>query len=57
MDTANIISPASKKPIPKNKMSKEKIISAYMEWVLLKEKTPLSVFKFCKENNFKESEF
>ncbi|MEH6765796.1 MAG: TetR family transcriptional regulator C-terminal domain-containing protein [Aequorivita antarctica] len=57
MDTVNIISPASKKPIPKNKMSKEKIISAYMEWVLLKEKTPLSVFKFCKENNFKESEF
>nr|WP_235004051.1 TetR family transcriptional regulator C-terminal domain-containing protein [Aequorivita lipolytica] len=38
-------------------MSKEKIITAYMEWVLSKEKAPLSVFKFCKENNFKEAEF
>lgn len=28
-----------------------------MEWVLLKEKAPLSVFKFCKENNFTEAEF
>jgi AcrR family transcriptional regulator len=57
MDTVNINSPASKKSIPKSKMSKDKIISAYMEWVLLKEKAPLSVFKFCKENNFKEPEF
>jgi len=46
-----------KKSTPKNQISEEKIISAYMEWVLLKEKAPLSVFKFCRENNFKEAEF
>jgi AcrR family transcriptional regulator len=35
----------------------EKIITAYMQAVLTKEKPPLSVFKFCKENNFTEAEF
>lgn len=46
-----------KKTTTKNQITDVKIISAYMEWVLLKEKAPLSVFKFCKENNFKEAEF
>ncbi|CAM3502445.1 TetR family transcriptional regulator C-terminal domain-containing protein [Aequorivita lipolytica] len=57
MATPDKNSPTQKKSPLKNKMSKEKIITAYMEWVLSKEKAPLSVFKFCKENNFKEAEF
>ena len=54
---ANINSPAGKKPAPKYELSKEKLISAYMESVLLNEKTPKSVFKFCRENNFEEADF
>ncbi len=57
MATVNKDSLTSKESIPKNKVSKHKIIAAYMEWVLLKEKQPLSVFRFCKENNFREAEF
>lgn len=57
MTTVNKNSPTPKKSADKSKATKERIISAYMEWVLLKEKAPLSVFKFCKENNFKETEF
>lgn len=57
MTTVNKNSPTPKKSADKKKGTKEKLISAYMEWVLLKEKAPLSVFKFCKENNFKETEF
>lgn len=57
MATVNKDSTAPKKSVPKNKVSKEKIMSSYMEWVLVKEKTPISVFKFCKENNFSEAEF
>lgn len=57
MTTVNKNSPTPNKSADKKKGTKEKLISAYMEWVLLKEKAPLSVFKFCKENNFKETEF
>ncbi len=57
MATVNKNSPASKKSAPSNKLNKEKIIDAYMEYALLNEKMPLSIFKFCKENNFKEAEF
>lgn len=57
MATVNKNSQTSKKSAPKDKMSKEKIISLYMEAVLLNEKTPKSVFKFCKENNFEEAVF
>ncbi len=57
METSEKKSTATKKVTAKSQKFKEKIISAYMEWVLLKEKAPLSVFKFCKENNFKEAEF
>ncbi len=56
MATVNKKSPAPKKSTSK-KISKEKIISHYMESVLLNEKTPKSVFKFCKEQNFEEAEF
>lgn len=38
-------------------MSKEEIISVYMDYVLLNEKIPLSVYKFCKVNNLTEAEF
>lgn len=48
---------AKKTSTAKTKISKDKIISAYMETVLMTEHRPKSVFKFCKENNFKESEF
>lgn len=57
MATVNENSPTPKKSASKKKMSKEKIISAYMESVLLNEKTPKSVFKFCKEHNFEETGF
>ena len=38
-------------------ISKEEIISIYMDYVLLNEKMPLSIYKFSKENNFTEAEF
>ena len=47
----------------KNKTSKTKaitkdvIISAYMEYVLMHEKTPKSVYKFAKEHAMTEAEF
>lgn len=57
MAVANKKSPVSKNPILSEQVNKEKIISLYMETVLLNEKTPKSVFKFCKENNFEEAVF
>ena len=48
---------ATKKTTSKKNVSADKITAAYMEWVLTKEKAPLSVYKFCKENNFTETEF
>ena len=57
MAVADKKSPATKKPTFSEKVNKEKIISLYMETVLLNEKTPKSVFKFCKENNFEEAVF
>ena len=41
-------------PIP---VTKEKIISHYMEYVLENEKMPGTVYKFCKDNNFTEDQF
>ncbi len=57
MAVANKKSPASKKPISKKQVGKDKIISLYMEAVLMNEKTPKSVFKFCMEHNFEEAVF
>ena len=57
MVTTNKDSDKIKKTPAKNQISEIKIISAYMEWVLQKEKAPISVYKFCMENNFKEAEF
>ena len=42
---------------PSEKISSDKIISIYMETVLTEERFPTSVFKFCKNNNFTETEF
>lgn len=50
-------SPATKNKAPKNTINRDKIISLYMESVLLNEKTPKSVFKFCKDHNFEEAKF
>jgi hypothetical protein len=41
----------------KNALSKEKIISMYMEYILEHDEKPKSVFKFSKLNNITESEF
>lgn len=57
MATISKKSPAPKKSAPKNEMDKEKIISLYMESVLLNEKMPMSVFKFCKDHSFEEAKF
>ncbi|WP_149303677.1 TetR family transcriptional regulator C-terminal domain-containing protein [Pareuzebyella sediminis] len=41
----------------KSKTTKKTIIDAYMQYVLEHEVVPRSVYKFCKLNEFKESEF
>lgn len=41
----------------KKKLSKENIISLYMEFVLENNHQPKSVFSFAKENDFEESDF
>lgn len=38
-------------------LTEERLISSYMEYVLINDKEPRSVFKFCKENNITEDEF
>ena len=46
----------SKKNSPP-KITRDVIISLYMEHVLNEERIPTSVFKFCKDNNFTDAEF
>lgn len=57
MATAKKTSDKVKKATSKKPITAEKIISLYMNWVLLNEKVPLSVYKFCNENDFDEAEF
>ena len=38
-------------------LNREKLIALYMDYVLENEKSPRSVYKFCKVNNLKEDEF
>lgn len=38
-------------------ITKEKIISLYMEYVLENERLPGTVYRFCKDNNFTEDQF
>jgi hypothetical protein len=48
---------SAKKSSSKNNVTREQVISAYMEYCLEHERTPVSVYKFCKENNMTEDEF
>lgn len=57
MSVSNKKSPPRKISDQKNDLRKDEIISLYMETVLLNEKTPSSVYKFCKDNNFEEAVF
>ena len=41
----------------KTKINKEKLIEAYMDYVLQHNETPKSVYSFAKMNDFEESEF
>jgi hypothetical protein len=41
----------------KKNISKDNLISWYMEFVLEHNHHPKSVFSFAKENNFEEAEF
>ena len=43
--------------IPGSKISRDRIISMYMETVLTEERIPKSIYKFSKDNNFTEAEF
>ena len=48
----------TKKTTSKTKaITKDVIVSAYMEYVLMNEKTPKSVYKFAKEHAMTEAEF
>lgn len=49
--TSNKIAPTEEK------LTEDRLISKYMEYVLEHERMPKSVFKFCKENNITEEEF
>jgi AcrR family transcriptional regulator len=50
--------PKKSKAKPKSKVtSSEKIVTDYREFLLTEGKQPASVYKFCKDNGFKESEF
>lgn len=41
----------------KKKLDVDRLISLYMDYVLEEEKTPGTVYKFCKENKIQEQEF
>lgn len=47
----------AKKTAPKKEITKNVIVSAYMEYVLMYERTPKSVFKFAKEHDMTEADF
>lgn len=48
---------ATAKKTTKKKVTKEHIITGYMEYVLEHGKQPLTVFKFCKDQKIEEQEF
>jgi hypothetical protein len=48
---------SAKKSTTKKTPNREQVISAYMQYCLEHEKTPVSVYKFCKENAFTEEQF
>ena len=45
------------KVVKETKLTEDKLISLYMEYVLEHEKMPKSVYKFCKDNNITETQF
>jgi hypothetical protein len=47
----------AKKSTAKNPVKREEVIAAYMEYCLEHEKTPVSVYKFCKEIEISEDAF
>lgn len=51
------MSTTKKNTTAKKKLTSDKLIALYMQYVLENEKTPQSVYKFCKENKLKEEEF
>ncbi|MCH9661199.1 MAG: TetR/AcrR family transcriptional regulator [Bacteroidetes bacterium] len=48
---------ATKKTTSTKKLTRDEIISTYMEIVLETERRPKSVYKFCKEQKMKEEDF
>ncbi len=54
---ATVKKATAKKTTKKKEITRQDVITAYMEYVLEHEKTPKSVFKFAKENNMTEAEF
>ena len=58
MATKKTTTTAAKKTTSKTKaITKDVIVSAYMEYVLMEEKTPKSVYKFAKEHAMTEADF
>ena len=58
MATKKTPTTSTKKKTGKTKaITKDTIISAYMEYVLINEKTPKSVYKFAKEHGMTEADF
>ena len=51
------MSTTKKNTTTKKSLTRDKLIALYMDYVLENEKTPKSVYKFCKENKLKEDEF
>jgi hypothetical protein len=45
------------KKTTKKKVSKQQVMTLYMESLLTEEKMPHSIFKFCKEHHISETEF
>lgn len=45
------------KVVKETKLTEDKLISLYMDYVLEHEKMPKSVYKFCKDNNITEAQF
>lgn len=56
-DMATVKKTSNKLLTTEEKLTEDKLISFYMEYVLEHERMPKSVFKFCKDNNITEEEF
>ncbi len=54
---ATVKKTTTKKATKKKEITRQDVITIYMEYVLEHEKTPKSVYKFAKDNNMTEQEF